>query len=254
MEWMKEIGIIGSGNVATQFCVHLQKIGIPPLLIYSRNEESGSELASFYESIYTSELSDLSQCQLIICCISDDALINDWEQLTQFAPIVSTSGQVDVLSLPHKEPTGVFYPLQSISKSKAIDFKHVPFFIEASTPDLLQKLTHLGELFSDTVVQMNAEKRKKLHTAAVFANNFTNHMFQITADLALKNELDFNWFLPLIDETVSKIHQMTPKEAQTGPAKRGDVKTIAAHLEQLSESEQKIYSVISNHILETYKK
>jgi hypothetical protein len=62
-----------------------------------------------------------------------------------------------------------------------------------------------------------------LHVAAVFVNNFTNHLYQIGNEICDENQIPFSILHPLITETAQKIMNLPPALAQTGPAIRNDV-------------------------------
>jgi predicted short-subunit dehydrogenase-like oxidoreductase (DUF2520 family) len=151
---------------------------------------------------------------------------------------------------------GVFYPLQTFSKSRKVDFSDIPICIEANHPSNLMKLEELGQKISNTVSQINSEERKTLHLAAVFTNNFVNHFYAIGAEILQAKKLDFELLKPLIRETAAKIEALDPVEAQTGPAKRNDQTIIGLHLKMLRNKPeyQKIYSFVTESIFQVHKK
>ena len=144
---------------------------------------------------------------------------------------------------------GVLYPLQSFTKSRELNFSQIPLFIEGSNEDVLYKIETLAKSISDKVFYLNSEKRKKLHLAAVFANNFTNYLYDISSQILAGENIPFDVLYPLIQETVDKIVTIAPKLAQTGPAKRGDLQTMQSHLDLLNDSFHKeIYKLLSEGI------
>jgi len=151
---------------------------------------------------------------------------------------------------PYTSRYGVFYPLQTFSKDRTVSFDHIPVFIEANNPEDEQLLKQIGNQLSDTVIPLNSEKRKYLHLAAVFACNFTNHLYAQASDILEKQEIPREMLFPLIQETVDKIKQMHPRDAQTGPAVRYDQNIMQNHLNLLKEDMQKeeIYKLLSQSI------
>jgi predicted short-subunit dehydrogenase-like oxidoreductase (DUF2520 family) len=149
-----------------------------------------------------------------------------------------------------KDNYGVFYPLQSFTKEKAIDLSDVPFCIEASSTRVHEVLFSIARSLSSKVVVLDSEQRKVLHLAAVFANNFTNHMLFWAKTLLDAEGLDFNLLKPLTKETVEKAFFLMPELAQTGPARRGDYKTMKSHLDQIEANPElsKLYQELSKSI------
>jgi predicted short-subunit dehydrogenase-like oxidoreductase (DUF2520 family) len=151
---------------------------------------------------------------------------------------------------------GVFYPLQSFSKYRNVDFSGIPICIEAHHAATLLKLQQLAQRLSSSVHQVNSEERKTLHLAAVFVNNFVNHFYTIGYEILQGKKLDFNLLKPLILETAVKIDSMNPMEAQTGPARRNDQAVINDQLNMLHDQPefQKIYSFVSESIYHIHQK
>jgi predicted short-subunit dehydrogenase-like oxidoreductase (DUF2520 family) len=169
--------------------------------------------------------------------------------------VVHTSGSVSIKKLASKNNRGVFYPLQSFTTGHVVSFTEIPICIEAEDPKDLAMLRELGEAISEKVVEISSEERQKLHLAAVFVNNFVNHIYHISESYLTENKLDFNLLKPLIKETARKIESMTPSEAQTGPAKRNDLKTIEKHLHLLEDSAYaRLYKQLTQAIQDTYGK
>ncbi|MDH3322215.1 MAG: DUF2520 domain-containing protein, partial [Flavobacteriaceae bacterium] len=147
----------------------------------------------------------------------------------------------------------VFYPLQTFSVTKNINFKEVPIAIETEDEKDFELLEQFARSLSDMVYEINSEQREKLHIAAVFANNFSNQMFKIAKDICDEYAISFDLLKPIIKETVGKLETLNPKQAQTGPAKRNDRKVIEKHLSQLSGEQKEIYALISASITRTFK-
>ena len=246
---MIKVSIIGSGNVAQ----HLIRVfsgnqGIELLQAFSRKKENLSQLLPSDKII--DNLNDLAQADLYIISVSDDAIANVSSQLP-FSDrlVVHTSGSVAMNALDNKNRKGVFYPLQTFSKNREVDFSIIPINIEAQDEQdyaLLEKGAHL---ISEKVFHVNSEQRKALHVSAVFVCNFVNHLYQIGNEICDEHQLPFEVLQPLIQETAQKIMTLSPKEAQTGPARRNDVKTIESHLAFLTQENQKnIYRILTQSI------
>ena len=155
----------------------------------------------------------------------------------------------------YAERYGVFYPMQTFSKQREVCFREIPFFIEAQRPEDAEFLKAIAGTLSENVYEATSEQRKSLHLAAVFSCNFTNHMYALTADLLKKYNLPFDIMLPLIDETACKVHELAPRDAQTGPAVRYDENVISSHLAMLADSPalQEIYKLMSKSIHEHHQ-
>jgi predicted short-subunit dehydrogenase-like oxidoreductase (DUF2520 family) len=144
--------------------------------------------------------------------------------------------------------------LQTFSKTKSLDYTKIPFFIEAENELDFNVLKALGHKISANVMKSNFEQRKYIHLTAVFACNFTNHLLAKAKEISDSQNIPFNYFLPLIDETVQKIHEISPKEAQTGPAIRQDTKILKSHKKLLKDKNAKtIFEVINISIKNMYK-
>jgi len=138
--------------------------------------------------------------------------------------------------------------LQTFSKEKEMDFSTVPFCLEAENKEDYLLLEKIAKTIGRKIYSVNSEQRKALHIAAVFVNNFTNHLYTIGNDICEKHQVPFEILQPLIQETSEKIKTLSPKKAQTGPAIRNDKKTIKSHLELLSKEQQEIYKLITQAI------
>lgn len=227
---MISILILGKGKVGT----HLFKA--------LKNKEN---LQVFFHN--SRVLKDLPKVDITIITVSDDAIAEVSEKL-DLPFVVHTSGSLPVSELKNKSRKGVFYMLQSFSKEKEVDFSKVPFCIEAQNTKDLNTLKKIAETLSENIYEIDSKQRQYLHVAAVFANNFTNHMFSIAESICTANEIPFPILYPLIQETAKKIQLLNPKEAQTGPAVRNDKKTIKNHLNLLEEKQKEIYKILTNSI------
>ena len=249
---MISVVILGSGNVASQLIRAFLKIDTINLKqVYTRNQEDINTLKDSIDT--TNDISLLKQADVTIIAVSDDAISSISTHIKN-SFVVHTSGSVDMKSLNNIGRKGVFYPLQSFSKKKKVDFKNIPICLESETKEDLLKLEELVSLLQSKSYILSSHQRKKIHVAAVFANNFSNHMYTIANEICEKYNIPFDILHPLIEETSDKIKNITPKKAQTGPAKRNDAETIENHLNLLSKKQQEIYLKITQSIQEYGKK
>ena len=246
------IVFIGAGNLATNLAKALYYKGFRIVQVYSRTEESARALAEQVEAGYTTDLQEISkEARLYIVSLKDAAFVELLPQITegkQDALLVHTAGSIPMsVWEKYAERYGVFYPMQTFSKQREVNFREIPFFVEAKRPEDVELLKAIAATLSDNVYEITSEQRKSLHLAAVFICNFTNHMYALAADLLEKYNLPFDVMLPLIDETARKVHELTPHEAQTGPAVRYDENVISNHLAMLADSPalQEIYKLMS---------
>ncbi len=252
---MTSIVFLGFGNVGQHLCEALDENN--QLIISQIYNRSEIELDSKFNHIpFTTKLSELKEADLYIMAIPDDAIASFSEVLPlKNKLVVHTSGSVSMEALSNANRKGVFYPLQSFSKKSEINFTEIPICIEAKRKADLTLLRNIGELISEKVVEINSEEREKLHLAAVFVNNFVNFMYNIGSDILDTHNLPFELLKPLITETAQKIERLSPKESQTGPAKRNDKKTIEKHLLLLENSPyKKLYQQLTEAISTSYEK
>jgi predicted short-subunit dehydrogenase-like oxidoreductase (DUF2520 family) len=254
MQSISSISIAGAGNVARHLGTALAKSGITIDFIYGRTPGRAAELAKILGCRTTSDPSDMANSDLILCAVSDDALPAVIPQLAAIAPVAATSGTANILAYEHAFPAGVFYPLQTFSRFKEVDLSQTPFFVESSDAALTEQLTELARRLSPTVTELPWELRAELHLAAVFVNNFTNHLVDIAQQHLDHKGLSFDWLKPLLRETIEKLDFQLAKDAQTGPARRSDLQTITKHLSMLSGKDVEIYRLLSDSIQERFKK
>ncbi len=256
-EPVKKISFIGSGNVATHLAVKLREAGHRIVDVYSRKHDNAAHLATLTGATPTDDLRALSAASdIIIIAVKDDIVEEVAGKIEAGNTIVChTSGTIamDVLASCCKN-YGVFYPLQTFSKTKAIDLRKVPFCIEGSNPHTIETLTGLARDLSDDVRHVRSHERKIIHLAAVFACNFTNHLYAIADRLLHEAGQDIGIIRPLIEETTKKALHNIPREVQTGPAKRKDEKVLADHLKMLENKPEyaEIYRLLSHSIKSMY--
>ncbi len=247
------IGIVGSGNVATQLAkaVSLSKHHLSQVL--SRDIRQAAVLAKNTGSEAIDKPSMLSpKLDILFLALKDDALHSDLiSQYPNNLTICHTSGSVSMEVLDAFPNHGIFYPLQTFSKLKEVDFAEIPICLEASNTEVMQTLSLLASSLSPLVYEVNSKQRKALHLAAVFACNFTNLMYDISEDLCQKAGMDFEILRPLIRETAAKVQEHSPNEVQTGPAARNDKNIINRHINLLNQQVdyQEIYRVLTDEII-----
>lgn len=256
----KKIVLIGAGNVAHHLAPALLRAGMNLCQIYSRTLESARDLGRKTGITYTSDtFAVYPDGDIYIFCVSDDALLSVFKSLriNEDALILHTSGSVPLdIFKPYRQNYGVLYPLQTFSKMRNLDFGEIPLCIEAPDKEVLKTIGQIADKLSSKVYEISSEKRKKLHLAAVLANNFTNHLYHMAGKLLEKEDLDFNLLRPLIFETAHKVMQMIPENAQTGPARRGDTNILNLHKSMLKDNRdiQTLYVLLSQSIQQTYSK
>ncbi|TDP57591.1 Rossmann-like and DUF2520 domain-containing protein [Flavobacterium dankookense] len=252
---MIRVVVIGAGNVAQHLILAFQKTKEVQLIqVLARNK---MELSCLLDSnLITSDFNQLKEADLYIIAVSDNAIHDVSSQiLFDNKLVVHTSGSTDMSVIHSKNRKGVFYPLQTFSKTKSLDFSRIPIALESENTSDYKLLEKVAKAISNEVYQINSEQRKALHVAAVFVCNFTNHLYQIGETICEENKLPFELLKPLILETADKIQTLSPNEAQTGPAKRNDTTTINAHLNFLKDENQiNIYKTLTKSIIDNGKK
>lgn len=252
---MIRLSIIGSGNVAQHLIqAFTASETVEIVQVFSRRKEVLFSLVDI--DAITTDLNDLQPADLYIIAVSDNAIAEVSRQLPfQNQLVVHTSGAAPLDVLDPKNRRGVFYPLQTFTKSKEVDFSTIPICLEAENTFDFREIESAAKGISKAVFAITSEQRKALHVAAVFANNFTNHLYQIGQEICDEHHVPFEILKPLIKETAEKINSLNPTEAQTGPAKRNDSNTIEAHLAFLTNENQKnIYKILTQSIQNNGKK
>ncbi len=250
---LHKIIFIGSGNVATHLGKALYQKGYIVSQVYSPTKKSADALAAQLKSKAITNLKKLDlTADVYFIAIKDDAISDVVKQLTLIDKVVvHTSGSMPLAVLKTTSDNfGVFYPLQTFSKNKGIDFTNIPIFLEASNKKTFGLLQSVAEAISNKVQAITSEQRKYIHLSAVFACNFSNHMYAIAAGILSKQQLSFDILKPLIAETADKIQLNDPQKMQTGPAIRKDLKTMRMHLKLLEDDKElkMIYKLLSKHI------
>jgi len=246
---MIKVTIIGSGNVAQHLAFAFATAGNTELhQVYSRKKEPITSLPYFDNII--NDLAELEEADVYIIAVSDGSIAEISEKLPfKNRLVVHTSGSVPLDALHENNRKGVFYPLQTLTKNKEVDFRNIPICLEAEFTSDYITLDLVAKSISGKVFAITTQQRKSLHVSAVFVNNFVNHLYAIGNEICVENQVPFDILKPLIQETANKVLTLTPIEAQTGPAKRNDTATIESHLEFLSNENQKnIYKTLTQSI------
>ena len=247
-----QIVLIGSGNVAFHLAKAFTEAQIPISQIFGRNTTELQKISEQFSIPFSTET--LADADLYIISVSDSSITEVSSLIKNKNVLVAhTSGSVSREALSGNYRKSVFYPLQTFSKSKNLDYSKIPFFIDAENENDEDILKNLASKISKNVMLANDEKRKYIHLTAVFACNFVNHLYARAKEISDSQGIPFDYFLPLIDETTQKIHELEPKLAQTGPAIRNDEKVLKLHESLLTDEEKlKIYKTLNESIKKMY--
>ncbi|UJH67109.1 Rossmann-like and DUF2520 domain-containing protein [Allomuricauda sp. SCSIO 65647] len=251
---MLKVVIIGTGNVAFHLFKAFQttdKVSVVQVVGRDKNVLSTFE----DEAIIETDLKKVKQADFYLLAVSDTAIFEVAQQLRNKKGIVAhTAGSVSIDALNDHLSYGVFYPLQTFSKERPVDFSVIPICVEANTRTALARLEKLADTLSDSVYQISSKQRRQLHLSAVFVNNFPNHLFTIAATICRDHDVSFDLLKPLIGETANKIRFLDPQTAQTGPARRNDIETMQRHLDELKHPlHKKIYQLLSESIRQAHE-
>lgn len=252
----ERIVFVGAGNMATQLALALSNKGCRVLQVYSRTIDSARQLAGRVgnNTLYTNRIADIvTDADLYIFSLSDNALPDVIEQMQPNDALwVHTAGSMPMDVFAAKcARYGVLYPMQTVNKDRVIDWSDVPVFVEASNESDTQYLVQLSQRLSKNVSRSNSQQRQSLHLAAVFACNFTNHMYAVAEKLLQEQGLEFDVMKYLIRETEHKAESISPVDGQTGPAVRNDVNVMNKHLALLGNTpEGELYRLISKNIMQ----
>lgn len=252
---MKKIALIGAGNINWHLGAALPSKHFEIIQVYSKTRKSAQLLAKKLKCKFTTHLDKINvEANIVLIAVSDDVIPKVAKELSYLEDgkrlFIHTSGNTDLKVLDkHFSNHGIFWPPQSIRKEKKIDIQQTPFIIVAKE-ESTKEVMSFAKKVSKRVSLLNEEQKEQLHLAAVFANNFTNHIFSIAHDICKKHDLDFTLLLPIIQQTIANIEKGNPDDFQTGPAIRGDKKTIQAHQKLLNKNSdvKKIYSLLSKSI------
>lgn len=246
------IAIIGAGNVASHLAPALSEVADLRQIMAAHFDNAAALASAMPGCAPIDSMESLDRgLDFYIIAISDSAIADVAASMPPVKGIVAhTSGSIAIDAL--KGPSanyGVFYPLQTFSKAASVDMPTVPFFIEGSTPEATQGLMALASEISGNVIEADSGTRSTLHLAAVFACNFSNHLWSISHDILAKKGIPFSVLEPLLRATLDKAMSMDPAKAQTGPAARNDEVTISKQQQALEGSQKEIYSLITQAII-----
>lgn len=248
--------VLGAGNVAWSLAPALDDAGVEVVQIWSRTVSKSEKLAARIPGSSVARKLDeiIPDADLYILAVHDDAIASIASALGYRGGLwVHTSGSVDASALsPVTDTYGVLYPLQTFSHGHLTDLETVPVYVEGNNPDTELRIECIARAISSDVKLADTPRRRKLHAAAVFACNFTNHMWAIADRLLRESGSDLSVLYPLIEETSRKAMAMPPADAQTGPARRGDLRVMQGHIEALSPDDARIYRLISNDIMKSF--
>lgn len=252
-----DIVIIGSGNVAHCFGHFMKLHGHPVKQVISRNKENARLLAETLGAEHSADLSDIHmEADIYLLAVGDDALVqlnNDLRLGRRI--VVHTAGAVPLSAISNiSANTGVLYPLQSIRKENK-SYPEIPLLLEASSDEVQKRLQALAQSISGSISIMNSEQRLQMHLAAVFCNNFTNHLIALAKFYCEQEGRDFSLLGPIIRETFQRLDKFPPESVQTGPAVRNDERTMALHASLLANypSMAQIYPLLSESIRQFHK-
>lgn len=247
-----QVVIIGSGNVAFHLAKAFTASQIPIAQIFGRNEKELTGISSELDIPFSTDT--LPEADVYLICVSDNAVEEVSGLIKRKDCLVAhTSGSLPKEILKGEYRKASFYPLQTFSKSKELKYSGIPFFIEAGHEEDQKSLIELASRISPNVMESSFEKRKYIHLTAVFACNFVNHLFARAKEISDAQNIPFEFFLPLIDETVGKIHTLEPKAAQTGPAVRNDRRILELHEQLLQDENLEIYKTLNHSIQKMYE-
>ena len=243
-----KISIIGNGNVGSHLIRAFRQSGVQ--VTHAWDQSVDTDIIE--ETEWVSSPDQLPIDQIVILCLPDDVTPIVVNQIKATHAVAYTSGSVDLEQFDRNANVGVFYPLQTFSKAIELDYKKIPFFIEATNDEFASLLIKLAEKISTNVHLADSDYRTRMHKVAVWVNNFTNHILFQAQELARSEEISFEHMKPLLEETVRKLNFKGAYEAQTGPARREDTSTIEKHLKTLSPEQRDLYLTLTNSILQTY--
>jgi predicted short-subunit dehydrogenase-like oxidoreductase (DUF2520 family) len=245
----EHIVIIGTGKVAQHLGLHLMRSGHKIKNVWGRDISKAKKLAKLFETTTIPSLDKFPVECLALVCVTDDAIEEVISELHTDVKVAYTSGSVRLEDITDRKNLGVFYPLQSFSENRNVDISVVPFLIEGTNEEFEATLKRLAKTMSSKVTVANSQDRFNTHIAAVMVNNFTNFIYHLAQQHLNETKIDFDLLKPLIKETVSKLNELTPLEAQTGPAVRGDKNIIEKHINSISSPETKqVYRLFSELI------
>lgn len=254
-----KICLVGSGNLGSNLGKSMMDAKMDIIQVISRNIKNAKNLAQELNADYTDKIEEYNRdAEIIIFSVSDDS-IPELLRKADFGNrlLIHTAGSVSQNVFEgHSNKYGILYPLQTFSKEESVCFKEIPIFTESNKESSLAIIDTLAKQLSTKVYHATSDERLSIHVAAVFACNFTNHLYHIAHDILQDISVDFDVFAPLLRQTAERaIKTGDPIKSQTGPALRQDEGTMQKHLEKLKQNEglTELYKFMSNRIFETKK-
>ncbi len=259
MKRIERVVIIGSGNLAEALAQAIAASGARLVQIFARNAERGRAIAAMCGTEWCGDPERLAVADIYIVAVSDRAVgeVTECLPIPEGAVVAHTAGSVGMDVLAERYCRAVFYPMQTFTAGRRVDFREIPIFLEIGDKGLEPMLEEFARRLSDRVIWSDSEQRRRIHLAAVFVCNFVNHLYAVGDSIATSAGLDFGVLKSLVRETAAKALDVEhPAEVQTGPAARGDSATMERHAEMLGGDEllKEIYSTISQSIWETSRK
>lgn len=249
--------VVGSGNVAESLAQAIAEAdGLELVQLYARNEERGRAVAEFAQTEWSN--TSLAEADLYLVSVSDNAVADVAKslQLPENAVIAHTAGCCTLDSLAPHTHRAVFYPFQTFSAGRKVDFSKGYIFLEGATDRALEVVEKAAHALTDNVLPADTARRAVIHLSGVFACNFANAMYANAAEVLAKEGLPFDIVAPVIEETAKKaVEVLNPAQTQTGPARRGDTQTLDRHRAMLEDKPRtrEIYDKISEDICERTK-
>ncbi len=254
----KNICLIGTGKIARHLAEKLASLDDYSIFIWGRNSQIAQTISEETGIKLLNEISEIPTNSIGILCVSDHAIQTVAHELTgRFDLIIHLSGtsSMDLISGTAAH-TGVIWPNQSFTIGNSINWKNVPLCLEASDEFAHSEISELAKNLGGPFAWLSGEQRRMLHLAAVGANNFVNHLMVLTEEWCLANGLDFQFLMPMIEQSAQRFKTSSPKLTQTGPASRNDQTTIALHLSMLKDFPEfaEVYALLSKQISERSKR
>lgn len=245
--------LVGAGNVATSLGVALKAAGLNVAALWSRTRLAAQMLGERLGCSYHTTFEELPDADIVIVAVADSALpsvVADVAKRYPHSLVLHTAGSMpmELLRDAGCGRYGVFYPMQTFSKARVVDFSTVSTFVEGCDKAVENLIFDMAMRLGGRVYVATSEQRRYLHLAAVFACNFPNALYAMSAQLMQQHGLPFEAMLPLIDETAAKVHHLSPRDAQTGPARRGDETVMEGQKRLLDDELRTIYELLSDYI------
>jgi predicted short-subunit dehydrogenase-like oxidoreductase (DUF2520 family) len=249
---LEHICLIGTGKLSRHLAKKLSIFKDKPLFIWGRNSEQAASIASEFGLVHLNNIQEIPENSGVLLCVSDHAIEQLANELKDKSPfLIHFSGTQSISRLtPFTPNAAIIWPNQSFSNAVHIDWKNVPLILEVSNETSKVWLMEIVNALGGSAVFLDEESRKKLHLAAVVANNFINHLFVLTETWCIQNKLDFKLLLPLINQSTQNLQNQSPSQLQTGPASRNDWTTIHSHIEMLSHFPElkQVYTLFSDQL------